>query len=82
VVGAAQRGGGGGGSRGGVIRSRSRTAGERVGRGRPAGRTAELLGPVEKIARESGMEDGGSGFAIFRSFEYTAQYYLPDRPVD
>lgn len=65
------------GSRRALVHSLVRAAGERMTRGNLASRAAELLAPLEEIARESGVETGGAGFVIFRSPEYTARYYLP-----
>ena len=70
------------GSRRALVHSLVRTAGEQMTRGKLAGQAAELLAPLEEIAQESGVEAGGAGFAIFRSPEYTARYYLPDGPVE
>jgi hypothetical protein len=67
------------GSRKALVHGLVRTAGEQMTRGKLAGRAAELLVPLEEIAQESGVEAGGAGFAIFRSPEYTARYYLPDK---
>jgi hypothetical protein len=66
------------GSRKALVHALVRTAGEQLNRGKLAGRAAALLAPLEEIAQESGVEAGGAGFAIFRSPEYTARYYLPD----
>jgi hypothetical protein len=66
------------GSRKALVHGLVRAAGEQTIRGKLAGRSAELLAPLEEIAQESGVEAGGAGFAIFRSPEYTARYYLPD----
>jgi hypothetical protein len=70
------------GSRKALVHALVRTAGERLTHGKPAGtvQVDELLAPLEEIARESGTEAGGDGFAIFRSPEYTARYYLPNPP--
>ncbi|MBZ5632791.1 MAG: hypothetical protein LAO55_06620 [Acidobacteriia bacterium] len=68
------------GSRKALVHGLVRTAGEQMARGKLAGRASELLAPLEEIAQESGAEAGGAGFAIFRSPEYTARYYLPDKP--
>jgi len=62
------------GSRKALVHALVRTAGEEMKRGKFAKHAAELLAPLEEIAQESG---GGAGFAIFRSPEYTARYYLP-----
>jgi len=70
------------GSRRALVHALVRTAGEQMTRGKLAGRATELLAPLEEIARESGAETGGAGFAIFRSPEYTARYYLPDTPAN
>jgi len=51
-------------------------------RGKLASQAEVLLAPLEEIALQSGTEAGGAGFAIFRSPEYTATYYLPDGPVE
>jgi len=68
------------GSRKALVHAMVRTAGEQMHRGKLAGQAAELLAPLEEIAQESGVEAGGAGFAIFRSSEYTARYYLPATP--
>src|SRR6185295_7880013 len=68
------------GSRKALVHGLVRTAAEQLTRGKLAGRAADLLAPLEEIAQESGVEAGGAGFAIFRSPEYTARYYLPDKP--
>src|SRR5579859_2529576 len=68
------------GSRRALVHGLVRRAGEQMTHGKLAGRAAELLAPLEEIAQESGIEAGGAGFAIFRSPEYTARYYLPDKP--
>ncbi len=68
------------GSRGTLLHGLVRTAGEQMKQGKLADRATALLAPLEKIARESGVEAGGAGFAIFRSPEYTARYYLPEKP--
>jgi len=70
------------GSRQALVNGLIRMAGEQMAHGKWAGRAAELLGPLEEIAKEPGVEAGGSGFGIFRSQEYTARYYLPNRPVE
>ena len=70
------------GSRKALVHGLVRTAAEQLKRGKLAGQAAELLAPLEEIAQESGVEAGGAGFAIFRSPEYTARYYLPDAPVE
>jgi Bacterial archaeo-eukaryotic release factor family 3 len=67
------------GSRKALVHRLVRTAGEQLTRGKLAGRAAELLAPLEEIAQETGVEAGGAGFAIFRSPEHTARYYLPDK---
>lgn len=69
------------GSRKALVHALVRTAGEQMNRGKFAGQAAELLAPLEEIAQESGVKAGGAGFAIFRSPEYTARYYLPDTPA-
>ena len=66
------------GSRKALVHGLVRAAGEQMRRGKLAGRAADLLAPLEEIALESGVETGGSAFAIFRSPEYTARYYLPN----
>jgi hypothetical protein len=68
------------GSRKALVHGLVRTAAEQMNRGKLAGQAAELLAPLEEIAQESGVEAGGAGFAIFRSPEYTARYYLPATP--
>jgi hypothetical protein len=68
------------GSRKALVHGLVRTAGEQLNRGKLASQAAELLAPLEEIAQESGVEAGGAGFAIFRSPEYTARYYLPETP--
>jgi Bacterial archaeo-eukaryotic release factor family 3 len=70
------------GSRRALVHGLVRTAGEQMTRGKLADRAAELLAPLEEIAQESGVEAGGAGFAIFRSPEYTARYYLPGLPTE
>ena len=69
------------GSRKAQVHGLVRTAAEQLKRGKLASQAAELLAPLEEIAQESGVEAGGAGFAIFRSPEYTARYYLPDAPI-
>ena len=70
------------GSRTALVHALVRTAGEHLTHGKRAGtvQVDELLAPLEEMARESGAEAGGAGFAIFRSPEYTARYYLPNTP--
>ena len=68
------------GSRKALVHGLVRTAGEQMAHGKLAGRAADLLAPLEELAQESGVEAGGAGFAIFRSPEYTARYYVPDKP--
>jgi Bacterial archaeo-eukaryotic release factor family 3 len=68
------------GSRKALVHGMIRAAGEQMTSGKLANRAADLLAPLEEIAQESGVEAGGAGFAIFRSPEYTARYYLPDKP--
>jgi len=68
------------GSRKALVHGLVRTAAEQLNRGNLAGKAPELLAPLEEIAQESGVEVGGAGFAIFRSTEYTARYYLPATP--
>ncbi len=68
------------GSRRALVHSLVRTAGEQMTQGKFAARATDLLAPLEEIAQESGVEAGGAGFAIFRSPEYTARYYLPEKP--
>ena len=68
------------GSRQALVHGLVRTAGEQMTSGKLADRAADLLAPLEEIAQESGVEAGGAGFAIFRSPEYTARYYLPEKP--
>jgi hypothetical protein len=70
------------GSRKALVHALVRTAAEQMKLGKLASRAAELLAPLEEIAQESGVEAGGAGFAIFRSPEYTARYYLQDRPLE
>ena len=70
------------GSRRALVHSLARTAGEQMTQGKFAARAGDLLAPLEAIAQESGVEAGGAGFAIFRSPEYTARYYLPNLPVE
>ncbi len=70
------------GSRKALVHALVRTAGEQMKGGELADKAGELLAPLEEIAQESGVEAGGAGFAIFRSPEYTARYYLPDGPVE
>jgi len=70
------------GSRLAQVHALVRTAGEQVKGGKLANKAVELLAPLEEIAQESGVEAGGAGFAIFRSPEYTARYYLPDAPAE
>lgn len=70
------------GSRKALVHGLVRTAAEQLNRGNLASQAAELLAPLEEIAQESGVEAGGAGFAIFRSPEYTARYYLPDTPAE
>jgi hypothetical protein len=70
------------GSRQALLHSLIRTAGEQLSRGKLASQTDEFLAPIKEIAQEPSVEAGGSGFAIFRSSEYTARYYLPNRPVE
>ena len=70
------------GSRRALVHSLVRTAADQMARGKLAGQVEELLAPLEDIARGSGVEAGGTGFAIFRSPDYTARYLLPDRPVE
>jgi hypothetical protein len=65
------------GSRKALVHGLVRTAAEQMNRGKLADKAADLLAPLEEIAQESGVEAGGAGFAIFRSPEYTARYYLP-----
>jgi len=69
------------GSRKALVHALVRTAGEQMNRGKYARQATELLAPLEEIAQESGVEAGGAGFAIFRSPEYTARYYLADTPA-
>jgi hypothetical protein len=67
------------GSRKALVHGLVRTAAEQMNRGKLAGKAAaDLLAPLEEIAQEAGVEAGGAGFAIFRSPEFTARYYLPD----
>ena len=68
------------GSRKALVHGLVRAAAEQMKGGKLAGKAAELLAPLEEIAQESGVEAGGAGFAIFRSPEYTARYYLPATP--
>src|SRR2546423_4957789 len=68
------------GSRRALVHSLIRNCSEQVTRGKMAGSAAELLGPLEEIAEESGIQAGGSGFAIFRSPDARVRYDLPDRP--
>lgn len=70
------------GSRKALVHGLVRTAAEQMKGGKLANKAADLLAPLEEIAQESGVEVGGAGFAIFRSPEYTARYYLPDGPVE
>ena len=70
------------GSRKALVHGLVRTAAEQMKRGELAGQAAELVAPVEEIAKESGVEVGGAGFVIFRSPEYTARYYLPGGPAE
>lgn len=70
------------GSRQTLVHFLVRTAGEQMASGKLAGRAAELVASLEEIAQESGVESGGAGFAIFRSPEHTARYYLPGRPAE
>lgn len=72
------------GSRKALVHALVRTAGEHLTHGKLVDKVqaAELLAPLEEIARELGAEAGGAGFAIFRSPEYTARYYLPGGPAE
>ena len=70
------------GSRRALVHALVRAAGEQMKASKLASRAAELLAPLEEIAQDSGAEAGGAGFAIFRSPEYTARYYLPDQPEE
>jgi len=70
------------GSRRSLVHALVRKAGEEIARGRFSGRAAELLAPLEEIAQESGVDGGGAGFAIFRSPETTARYYLAGNPEE
>lgn len=70
------------GSRRALVHSLVRRAGEQMTQGKFAARAGDLLAPLEEIAKESGVEAGGAGFAIFRSPEYTARYYLPNLPAE
>lgn len=70
------------GSRKALVHGLVRTAAEQMKGGELANKAAGLLAPLEEIAQESGVEAGGAGFAIFRSPDYTARYYLPDGPVE
>ena len=70
------------GSRRALVHSLVRAATDQMARGKLAGQAEMLLAPLEGIARDSDVEAGGTGFAIFRSPDYTAKYFLPDRPVE
>ncbi len=70
------------GSRRALVHALVRKAGEEMARSRFGGRVAELLAPLEEIAEESGASGGGAGFAIFRSPENTARYYLAGSPAE
>ena len=70
------------GSRRALVHSLVRKAGEEMARSRFGGRVTELLAPLEEIAEESGVDGGGAGFAIFRSPETTARYYLAGNPSE
>src|SRR5207237_1791718 len=54
------------GSRRALVHSLVRAASDQTARGKLAGQE-ELLAPLEDIARDSGVDAGGHGFAIFRS---------------
>jgi hypothetical protein len=58
-----------------------RAARERIARGELASRATELLEFLEEMAQEVRAEDGGAGFAIFRSPDYSGRYDLPNRPL-
>lgn len=70
------------GSRRALVHALVRKAGEEMASSRFGGRVTELLAPLEEIAEESDVEGGGAGFAIFRSAETTARYYLPGNPAE
>jgi Bacterial archaeo-eukaryotic release factor family 3 len=70
------------GSRRALVHALVRKAGEEMARSRFGGRVTELLAPLEEIAEESGVDGGGAGFAIFRSPETTARYYLAGNPAE
>ena len=67
------------GSRRALVHALVRTADEQMMRDKVVASTADLLAPLEEIAQESGVNDGGPPFAIFRSAEVMARYYLADR---
>lgn len=52
------------------------SASAQIGAAKVAG-AAELLAPLEHIAREEAIEAGGSAFAIFRSPQFIARYATP-----
>jgi len=69
------------GSRRALVHSLIRMAEEKLS-GHKFADTGRLVAGLEEIDREAGTDGGSAGFAIFKSPEHTARYYLPDQPSE